>query len=142
MTLIRSFLLIVCFSSSLLFSALSMADVVVIGHPAGPDSLTTNQVRDLFIGRSQQLPTGASAVPLDLAQGHALREEFHSKVTGRTQAQLNAFWSQQVFTGKGNPPRTLDSTAAVKASVASTPGAVGYISATEVDSSVKVILTP
>ena len=126
----------------LLASPFALADVVVIGHPAGPDTLDANQIRDLFIGRSNQLPNGQAAVPLDLEAGNPLREEFHTKVTGRSQAQLNAFWSQQVFTGKGHPPRTLDSTAAMKATVSATPGAVGYISASEVDNSVKVLLTP
>lgn len=128
--------------SALLASPFACAEVVVIGNPAGPDSLDANQVRDLFTGRSNQLPGGQAAVPLDLDTGNPLREEFHTKVTGRSQAQLNAFWAQQVFTGKGHPPRTVDSTAAMKATVAATPGAVGYIKAEEVDGSVKVILKP
>lgn len=127
---------------AVLASPFAFADVVVIGNPAGPDSLDANQVRDLFTGRSNQLPNGQAAVPLDLDANNPLREEFHTKVTGRSQAQLNAFWAQQVFTGKGHPPRTVDSTASMKATVAATPGAVGYISAAEVDSSVKVLLKP
>lgn len=126
----------------LLSASFARADVVVITHPSGPDSMETNDVRDLFIGRSKQLPNGQAADPIDLDQGNALREEFHDKVTGRSQAQLNAFWSKQVFTGKGQPPRTLDSSASVKSAVASTPGAIGYIDASEVDDTVKVILTP
>lgn len=126
----------------LLCAPAALADVVVITHPSGPDSMDATQVRDLFIGRSKQLPNGQSADPIDLAEGQPLREEFHTKVTGRSQAQLNAFWSKQVFTGKGQPPRTLDSTSAVKAAVASTPGAIGYINPGEVDGTVKVVLTP
>lgn len=126
----------------LCLSALAKADVVVIVHPSGPSDMTVNQVRDLFIGRANQLPDGQAAVPLEMPTGDALRQEFHDKVTGRSQAQLNAFWSQQVFTGKGNPPRTVDSSGAMKSLVASTPGAVGYIPAGEVDDSVKVLLKP
>tara|TARA_R100000935_G_scaffold51485_1_gene77983 strand:+ start:451 stop:816 length:366 start_codon:yes stop_codon:yes gene_type:complete len=121
---------------------MALADFVVITHPSGPDAMEKDQVRDLYIGRSKQLPNGQSADPIDLESGDALREEFHSGVTGRSQAQLNAFWSKQVFTGKGQPPRTLGSTAAVKAAVASTPGAVGYVTPADVDGSVKVVFTP
>lgn len=127
---------------ALFASPLILADVVVVGHLEGPSSLDANQIRDLYTGRASQLPDGKSAVPLDLEAGSALREEFHTKVTGRSQAQLNAFWAQQVFTGKGHPPRTVDSTTSMKATVAATPGAVGYIEAGEVDGSVKVLLTP
>ncbi|WP_417593844.1 phosphate ABC transporter substrate-binding protein [Oceanospirillum sp.] len=126
----------------LLATSSAMADVVVIAHPSGPDSMAKNDIRDLYIGRSKQLPGGQTADPIDLSQGQALRDEFHTKVTGRSQAQLNAFWSKQVFTGKGQPPRMLDSTTAVKSAVANTPGAIGYIDASEVDGSVKVIFTP
>ncbi|MBU2885573.1 phosphate ABC transporter substrate-binding protein [Gilvimarinus agarilyticus] len=126
----------------LLASSAALAEVVVIVHPSGPDSMEKNQIRDLYIGRSKQLPGGQTADPIDLAQGQQLRDEFHTKVTGRSQAQLNAFWSKQVFTGKGQPPRMLDSSASVKAAVASTPGAIGYIEASEVDGSVKVTFTP
>ncbi|UTF59533.1 phosphate ABC transporter substrate-binding protein [Gilvimarinus sp. DA14] len=133
----RNFLLALSF-----LAPFTCAEVVVITNPSGPDAMDANQVRDLFIGRSKSLPNGQSADPIDLESGQALREEFHNKVTGRSQAQLNAFWSKQVFTGKGQPPRTLDSTAAVKAAVASTPGAIGYIDSSEVDASVKVVLTP
>ncbi len=130
------------FAASLLASPLVLADVVVIGHPAGPDSISTNEVRDLYLNRSKALPNGQSAKPFELPEGSATRAEFHDKVTGRNDAQLKAFWSQQVFTGRGQPPAEAGSASGMKAQVASTPGAIGYIDSAEVDGSVKVILTP
>lgn len=130
------------FAASLLASPLALADVVVIGHPGGPDSIADNQVRDLYLNRSQALPDGQNAKPFELPEGDAARAEFHSKVTGRNDAQLKAFWSQQVFTGRGQPPEEAGNAAAMKARVSSTPGAIGYLDAAEVDASVKVILTP
>lgn len=125
-----------------LVSAPSFADVVVIGHPSGPDSISANQVRDIYLNRSQQLPDGQRATPFELQAGNGARTEFHDKITGRNDAQLKAFWSQQVFTGRGQPPQELTSDTAMKASVAATPGSIGYIDASQVDGSVKVILTP
>lgn len=130
------------FVACLLASPLALADVVVIGHPAGPDSIAANQVRDLYLNRSQALPDGQNAKPFELPEGDATRAEFHSKVTGRNDAQLKAFWSQQVFTGRGQPPEEAGNAAAMKAQVSSTPGAIGYLNAADVDDSVKVILTP
>ncbi|MFO8141398.1 MAG: phosphate ABC transporter substrate-binding protein [Marinobacter sp.] len=130
------------FAASLLVSPLAFAEVVVIGHPGGPDSIADNQVRDLYLNRSQALPDGQNAKPFELPEGNASRAEFHDKVTGRNDAQLKAFWSQQVFTGRGQPPEEAGNAAAMKAQVSSTPGAIGYLDATDVDDSVKVILTP
>lgn len=128
--------------ASLLTSPLALAEVVVIGHTSGPDSITQNQVRDIYLNRSQQLPDGQKANPFELPQGNSARLEFHDKVTGRNDAQLKAFWSQQVFTGRGQPPAEQGNAAAMKATVASTPGSIGYLDSADVDSSVKVLLTP
>ncbi|MDV2078818.1 phosphate ABC transporter substrate-binding protein [Marinobacter xestospongiae] len=82
----------------------ALADVVVIGNPAGPDSISASQVRDIYLNRSQQLPDGQKAVPFELQSGNPVRADFHGKITNRNDAQLKAFWSQQVFTGRGGPP--------------------------------------
>ncbi|MDS1310951.1 phosphate ABC transporter substrate-binding protein [Marinobacter xiaoshiensis] len=130
------------FAASLLVSPLAMADVVVIGHSAGPDSITENQVRDLYLNRSNELPDGQKATTFEMASGDAVRAQFHDKITGRNDAQLKAFWSKQVFTGRGQPPAEVNNAAAMKARVSSTPGSIGYIDEADVDSSVKVIFTP
>lgn len=128
--------------ASLVLSPLASAGVVIIGNPSGPDSITQNEVRDIYLNRSQQLPNGQKVTPFELPEGHATRAAFHSAITGRNDAQLKAFWSQQVFTGRGQPPQEQSSAVAMKAIVASTPGSIGYIDSSEVDGSVKVILTP
>lgn len=130
------------FAASLLVSPLVLADVVIIGNPSGPDSISDNQVRDLYLNRSKALPDGQKATPFELPGGNAIRAEFHDKITGRNDAQLKAFWSKQVFTGRGQPPAEVASVAAMKSRVSSTPGSIGYIDETDVDSSVKIILTP
>lgn len=127
---------------STLFSTGALADVVIIGHASGPDSITQNQVRDIYLNRSQQLPNGERVTAFELSAGTATRAEFHDKITGRNDAQLKAFWSQQVFTGRGQPPAELGNAAAMKASVSTTPGSIGYIDEADVDNSVKVILKP
>ncbi|MFK7160282.1 substrate-binding domain-containing protein [Marinospirillum sp. MEB164] len=118
------------------------ADLVVIAHPSVPDGLSQNQIRDIYLGRNQQLPNGQQATPIEMSDNSPLKASFHTQVTGRSLAQLNAFWSQQVFTGRGQPPRSVESPAAMRAAVAATPGALGYLPASEVDASVKVLLRP
>ncbi len=122
--------------ASLLLSPVALAEVVVIGHPSITDEVSANTVRDVYLNRNKAM------TPFELAEGNAIRTEFHNKVTSRNDAQLKAFWSQQVFTGRGNPPLTQSSVAAMKAAVASTPGSIGYIDSADVDKSVKVLLTP
>jgi hypothetical protein len=113
------------------------AAVVVIGNTAGADSISASDVKKLFLGKGS-----SSSVPYELEEGNATRSAFHSGVTGKSDAQLKAFWSKQVFTGKGNPPASVSGAAAMKAAVAADANGVGYIDEADVDASVKVILKP
>jgi ABC-type phosphate transport system substrate-binding protein len=120
----------------------ALADVVVVvSAKSAASTLTEEQASDIFLGKSNALPGGGQAVPVDQPDGSAARELFYSKVAGKTGAQLKAYWSKQIFSGKGQPPKEAGDNAAVKALVAGNPNIVGYIDKSAVDASVKVLLT-
>jgi len=124
-------------------SATAQAGVVVVMSPkAGVDSLTQGQVSQIFLAKSNTLPGGGAATPIDQAEGAPARDEFYKTVAGRDAAQLKSYWSQLVFTGKAKPPMKVSGDDAVKKAVAATPGAIGYIDASAADASVKVVLKP
>jgi ABC-type phosphate transport system substrate-binding protein len=109
------------------------ADLVVIANAAaGP--LTKDQVADLFLGKSQAF------TPVDQSDGSPIYAEFYKKATGRDAAQVKSTWSRVVFSGKGQAPKQLADSAAVKKAVAADPKAIGYIEKSAVDGTVKVVL--
>jgi len=111
----------------------SHADIVVIANPAvGP--LTKDQVADLFLGKSQAL------TPIDQLEGAPIYADFYKRATGRDAAQVKSTWSRVVFSGKGQAPKQLPDSAAVKKAVAADPKAVGYIEKSAVDATVKTVL--
>jgi len=110
------------------------ADIVAIGNPAAAP-LTKEQLADVYLGRNQAL------TPLDQAESAAIRAEFYKKLTGRDPAQIKAMWSRLTFTGKGQSPKELPDSAAVKKAVAADPKAIGYIEKSAVDASVKVLVS-
>ena len=110
------------------------ADLVVVANPAvGP--LTKDQVADLFLGKSQAF------TPIDQAESSAAYADFYKKASGRDVAQVKATWSRIVFSGKGQAPKQVADSAAMKKAVAADPKAVGYIEKSAVDGTVKVVLT-
>ncbi|ABE54882.1 ABC-type phosphate transport system, periplasmic component [Shewanella denitrificans OS217] len=113
------------------------AAVVLIGNTGGADSISAADAKKLFLGKGS-----SSSVPYELEEGNATRSAFHSSVTGKSDSQLKAFWSKQVFTGKGNPPASVSGAAAMKAAIAADPNGVGYIDEADLDGTVKVILKP
>lgn len=114
--------------------AASAADLVVIANPA-VGSLSKEQVADLFLGKSQAF------TPMDQPESSAVYADFYKKASGRDVAQVKATWSRIVFSGKGQAPRQVADSAAMKKAVAADPKAVGYIEKSAVDATVKVILT-
>ncbi len=124
-------------------STLAHAEVVVV-MAANSDvaTLSQAQVSQIFLAKSSSLPSGGKATPIDQEEGGAVRNEFYTKVASKDAAQMKAYWSQLMFTGKAQRPRKVANDAAVKQAVASTPGAIGYINAGAVDASVKVVLKP
>ncbi|MBZ9611401.1 phosphate ABC transporter substrate-binding protein [Rheinheimera maricola] len=129
---------------ALLVMALSIsvhAEISVIVNPGNANAVSTDDLNRLFLGRTSSFADGSKATPLNLAEGQASRDEFDSKVLSRSSAQLKAYWSKLVFTGKGTPPKELADDAAVKAAVAADTTAIGYISSGSVDGSVKVVAT-
>ena len=128
-----------------LLAASSMAQagvVVVMSSKSDVDSLSRAQVSQIFLAKTDALPNGRVAKPVDQAEGAAVRNEFYDKVADKNAAQMKAYWSQLTFTGKAQPPRKVSGDAAVKAAVADNPGAIGYISDGAVDGSVKVVFRP
>jgi ABC-type phosphate transport system substrate-binding protein len=124
----------------LLFSFSLPADVfVVTGAKNSSITLSKNQISDVFLGKVTSLPDGSNATPIDQSESSPLRNEFYSKVSNKSTNQAKAHWAQLYFTGRGTPPREVSSSSDVKKIVNSTPGAIGYIEESAVDSSVKII---
>lgn len=124
---------------SALLSGVAIADIAVVVNPANANAVSADDLNRLFLGRTGSFADGSKATPINLAEGQAGRGEFDSKVLNRSAAQLKAYWSKLVFTGKGTPPKELADDAAVKAAVAADVTAIGYISSASVDGSVKVV---
>lgn len=124
-------------------SSMAQAGVVVVmSSKSDVSTLSKAQVSQIFLAKTDALPNGRVAKPVDQADGSAVRNEFYDKVADKNAAQMKAYWSQLTFTGKAQPPRKVSGDAAVKAALAENPAAVGYISDAAVDGSVKVVFKP
>jgi ABC-type phosphate transport system substrate-binding protein len=128
------------FGLALTLSAVRAGDVVVVVSAQSPvTNISRNQIADIFLGKTNRLPSGEDAVPIDQPEASPVREEFYNKFTGKSDAQIKAHWSKMIFTGRGQPPRQASSSAEVKKLVAENPRAIGYIDQSLADSTVRVL---
>jgi ABC-type phosphate transport system substrate-binding protein len=135
------FLLMLLFGFALAVDATAKAeDVVAVVSAKSPIlSLNANQVADIFLGKTSRFPDGSEAVPIDQVEDSPLRERFYTAFTGKSPAQVKAYWSKIIFTGRSQPPRQVSNSAEVRKLIAANPSAIGYIDNSMVDASVRVL---
>ena len=128
------------FCISLFASAITMAETaVIVSASNGNSAIDKATIAKIFLGKSKSFPDGSAATPIDQNEGSAARDSFNSAVLGKSASQLKSYWSRLIFTGKGTPPKQSGNDADVKAMVAGNAKLIGYIDASAVDESVKVV---
>lgn len=123
-----------------MFAPVHAEELAVIVHPSNPNTLTVQQLAQLFLGRTKHFPNGLPAHPINRDEGAPARALFDRRVAGKSPGQMKACWSEIVFTGKGSAPLALLTDEEVKSAVAADQRAIGYIDPAKVDSSVRVLL--
>ncbi|SMF55111.1 hypothetical protein SAMN02745866_03535 [Alteromonadaceae bacterium Bs31] len=133
-------LILILTTAFVLFSQFANAETAVIVHPSNGVSLDKDSIGKIFLGKAKSFPGGESVLPVNQKEGSDIRTGFDETVLGKSSSQIKAYWSKLMFTGKGQPPKEVSS-AEVKSLVAGNPATIGYIDASEVDASVKVVFT-
>jgi ABC-type phosphate transport system substrate-binding protein len=116
--------------------------VVVVSAKRAVSTLSKDQVMDIFLGKTTRFPDGAPAVPIDQVEGSAVRDEFYATFANKSPAQVKAHWTKIIFTGRGQPPKSVSNSVEVRKLVAANPQAISYIERNAVDSTVKILVQP
>lgn len=130
----------VAFLLALMPLAASAESIVVVVNPSsGVETLSRNDVINIFLGSFRQLPSGIPALPVDLPQGDAARAEFYRLLVGKNPSEINAYWSRLIFSGKTRPPiqaqRVEDAVSMVQGSV----GAITYLERSKVSGRLRIV---
>jgi len=116
-----------------------VAIAVVVGRgQAEATPLSPALVAGIFARKRQLWRDRSPILPVNLAASHPLRRNISRWVFDRTPEEMQDYWNDQYFHGIVPPP-VLASEEAVLRFVASTPGAVGYVSVCLVDRRVEVL---
>lgn len=140
MNLLKSLLVLHLMLAGPLAQAQDSDAVVLIGH-AGVPTLDIATVQRLYTGRAVEAG-GVALVLANAAPGSRLRERFMASVMNQEDAKYVAYWTVRRHIGKGTPPRDLKTAAEVIEFVQATPGAVGYVPASEIKPGLNVLLRP
>jgi len=134
----------ICWMASVTSVEAAGDPIVVIVNNANPvDNLSIGELKKLFLGDRSRWDTGKAVAPVMLAPGAPERAAFLKIVCGMNDADLGKYFLQAAFTGKSaTPPKEVSSAAALKSFVASSPGGIGFIKASDLpagDTTVKAV---
>lgn len=112
----------------------------VIVNPSNPaSSISRDELSRICLKKTTKFPDGRSASPVDLPLNSSARAAFSNAVHGKPVSAVEAFWQQQIFSGKDLPPAQKSEAGAVDF-VRSNPNGIGYVSAGTDTQGAKVIL--
>lgn len=94
-------------------------------------SMDRSRIRAIFSVRLRQWPDGSPVRVFVLPDGDPLHLRFCREQLGTFPYVLRASWDRLVYTGTGIAPEIVSSEREMRERVASTRGAIGYISAPE-----------
>lgn len=120
--------------------SLAWAEVVVVTAGDSPvRELTSTQLADIYLGRLTRLPDGRPVVPIDQGEQSRVYEIFYQQYLGRSPAQIRSHWSRLIFTGRGQPPKSVANEAAMAEALKQNLNAIGYMEADALPEGLRVI---
>lgn len=114
--------------------------IVVIAHKGAKTAkLSRSELRPLFQTKRTTWGDGSSVVALNLPSSNAVRRGFDAAVLGLDPDRVARYWIDRKIRGGARAPKEIPSPALVVKVVSKKAGAVGYVGASQVDDSVKII---
>ena len=126
--------------TTLLLSPIVNAGVAIIVHPSNANELDKSTITRIYTGKAKSFPNGDQAVPITQGDG-GTPDAFNKSVLNKSTSQLRAYWSKLIFTGKGAPPKVVESEAEILQLVSTNPNIIGDVDEGSVNDSVKVVAT-
>ncbi len=102
-------------------------------------SISRNGLSAIFKMRLNQWSDGTPVIVFVLPDDNPAHKQFSKKILNVFPHQLRRIWNNAVFSGSGQAPITLSSTAEMIEKIATTPGSIGNLSINELNDHIKIL---
>jgi len=117
----------------------SFSQVAVIAHKSVPvDTIKKSELLDFYTADIKKWNDEQPVVILDLKPRGDTKKAFY-KFLGKSPSRMKSIWLKMMLSGEGDPPLSMRSEDELLKKVASTPGAIGFISQRRVTGDVKTL---
>ncbi len=115
--------------------------VVIVNPQSGVAQLSKAEIINIFMGRQKRLPSGATALAIDLSSQNAEKQQFYTRLVNKELAEINSYWARLIFSGQGSPPRQTETTEEMPDIIENNKGAIGYIEKLKANPRVRIVYT-
>lgn len=116
----------------------NLAIVINLSNPI--ENLSMAELRKIFLGERSHWPNGRRITLVMMEPGQPERAAVLSLICQMNESDFNNHFLHGLFTGEVFvSPKTLATPVGVRKFIFNVPGAIGYLRATDVDASVKII---
>jgi phosphate transport system substrate-binding protein len=113
---------------------------IIVNQSNTIDDLSLKELRTVFLGERSHWPNGRRITLVMMDPGLSERKAVLRDVYHMNETEFSRHFLQGLFTGEVFvSPKTLSTSVGVRKFVFNVPGAIGYLRASEVDGTVKVI---
>jgi ABC-type phosphate transport system substrate-binding protein len=121
-----------------IFSANIRAEeiAVVVSNANNVNTLSRDDVINIFMGRYRQYSNKLTANPID---NLALKDKFYQALVSKTLPEINAYWARLIFSGRTYPPPKVSNTNEAIQALEENPLAISYINTSDIKPMTKVV---
>lgn len=112
----------------------------IVTHPnISVKSLSVNSLRAIFGMQLKAWPDGTAIKVFVLPDDNFLHQRFAKEKLHVFPYQLRLTWDRLVFSGTGQAPNSVSSSAEMLTKIASTPGSIGYLEISHINNNVHIL---
>jgi len=102
--------------------------LIIVNKETSIESLGLNTLVDIYTNNKTKWDNGEK-IHVSMLKKGPVHDAFSKDMIGMAPKKLVSVWKKVIFTGLGTPPKVVNTEAEMIRYVASTKGAIGYISA-------------
>lgn len=115
-------------------------EYVLVCHKECPvDTLTSQEVERIFLGKMKEWP-GGSSVDIVVNSNEKIHVQFTRNMLNKSPSQLTNYWRKVLFSGRMMLPVLVENDADAKRYVVEHANAISYIGVTSLDTTLKEII--
>lgn len=112
---------------------------VIVNSSVQANEINNTELLDFYTRDVRVWQNGDPVIVFDLKPKSDVKETFYNFL-GKSTSRMKSIWMKKMLSGEGDPPEALETEKDIVKKVAATPGAIGFVSQSEVTEDVKVLV--